>query len=229
MPTSFALRWRKPRDIITICPAICAATPDRENGNGSPASPWLLEASGSRLSYVLLKERWAEQKTVQIPAAALEVFAANPEGVGIGRRMVSELHLNQEQVLNVNRVLRRYQREFMVLERRFTERSTNPAGHVVVTVKPFPQEMDDLMNRMWTSLGIVLNADQFATAKSLDFAKFFPSAGRKQMTVEIWQGEDGEFHYVENQEPAGKNSGGEGFLPQRYRNWLFHDSQKTNN
>lgn len=183
----------------------------------------------SIVTYLLLKQRWAEQKVVQIPAAALQAFAANPEGVGMGRRMVMELHLDQEQVLNVNRILRHSQREFMALERRNTERSTNAAGHDIVTIKPFPKEMENLTNRMWTGLGTVLMARQLATAKTLDFGKFFPHAGQNPMTVEIWQGDDGEYHYVENQEPAGKTSGAGGFLPQRYRNWFFKDNQQTNN
>jgi tRNA A-37 threonylcarbamoyl transferase component Bud32 len=183
----------------------------------------------SIVTFLYFRARWTDQKTVQLPTAALEAFAANPEGAGIGRRMVKDLHLDQEQVLNVNRILRRNQREFSALERRFTERSTNAAGHLVVTIKPFPLEMDELTNRMWANLATVLNAGQLATAKNLEFGKFFPHAGQKQMTVEMWQGDDGEFHYVENQEAAAKSSGAGGFLPQRYRNWLFHDSQKTNN
>jgi tRNA A-37 threonylcarbamoyl transferase component Bud32 len=208
---------------------------DRLRGAGGRKWAWLPRfamVAGtiwlSIVTYLLFRERWTEQKTVQLPATALEAFGANPDGVGIGRRMATDLHLDQEQVISVNRVLRRNQREFMVLERRNTERSTNAAGHVIVTIMPFPQEMDALTNRMWTNLSAVLNAAQLTTAKTLDFGKFFPHAGQKQMNVEIWQGDDGELHYVENQEPAIKNSGAGGFLTQRYRNWFFHNSQKTN-
>jgi tRNA A-37 threonylcarbamoyl transferase component Bud32 len=183
----------------------------------------------SIVTFILLKQRWADEGTVLIPAGALEAFAANPEGVGIGLRMVTELHLTQDQVLNVNRILRRYQREFMALERSHTERSSNAAGHVVVTINPFLQEMNELTNRMWTNLGTALDAGQLATAKTLHFEKFFPNTGKKPMTVEIWPGEDGEFHYAERQEPAGKNSGMGGLLPESFRNWFSRDSQKTNN
>jgi tRNA A-37 threonylcarbamoyl transferase component Bud32 len=181
----------------------------------------------SIVTYILLKQRWAAERTVMIPSGALEAFAANPEGVGIGLRMVTDLRLSQDQVLTVNKILRRYQREFTSLERTHTERSSNAAGHVVVTINPFPQEMSELTNRMWANLATVLDAGQLATAKTLHFEKFFPHTGKKPMTVEIWQGEDGEFHYAERDEPAGKNAGLKGLLPQR--SWFSRDSQKTNN
>jgi tRNA A-37 threonylcarbamoyl transferase component Bud32 len=183
----------------------------------------------SIVTYLLLKERWAAHRAVLIPADALEAFAANPEGVGIGRQVVKDLHLSTDQVLSVNRILRRYQREFTALERRHTQRTNNSAGHVVVAIEPFPQEMEELMSRMWTNLGTVLNAGQLATAKTLHFERFFPHTGKKQVTVEIWEDEDGEFHYVEDREPADKKSGAGGLLPQRYRSWLFGGNQKTTN
>jgi hypothetical protein len=183
----------------------------------------------SIVTFLYFRARWTVQKTVQIPTSAMEAFAANPEGAGIGRRMVKQLRLDQDQVLNVNRIVRRSQRDFAALERHFTERTNNAAGHLLVIIKPFPQEMDELTNRMWTNLAAILNSNQLAAAKSLEFGKFFPHAGQSQMTFEMWQGEDGEFHYVENQESAGKNTGAGSFLPQRYRNWLFHGNQKTNN
>jgi tRNA A-37 threonylcarbamoyl transferase component Bud32 len=208
---------------------------DLPRGNGRKKWKWLPRfalAAGSIwlavVTYILLKERLTEPTSVLIPAGALEAFAAGPEGLGIGRRMVSDLNLNQEQVLNVNKVLRRYQREFTTLERRHTEQYKDPAGHTVVTIKPFPQEMDELMNKMWTDLGAVLNAGQLAAAKTLRFERFFPHSGRKQVSVEIWQDESGQFHYVEDQEPARKNGATGESLPARFRGLLLHDNSKTN-
>jgi serine/threonine protein kinase len=177
----------------------------------------------------LLFRQSSENKTMPIPASALEAFAANPAGIGIGRRMAAELHLSQGQVVSANRILRRYEREFTVVERRHTEQTNNAAGHFVVTIQPFPREMEDLTNRMWTNLETVLNPEQLAGAKTQHFEKFFPHLGSQQMTVEIWQEEDGRFHYVENQGQDDKNSGAGGLLPQRYRSWFSRDSQKPNN
>jgi hypothetical protein len=171
----------------------------------------------------------AEPTSVLIPAGALEAFAAGPEGVGIGRRIVTELKLSQEQVQNVNRILRRDERDFRDLELRHTERSKNAAGHVVVTIKPFPKEMDALMSRMWTELAAVLSVGQLATAKTMHFERFYPHTGKKPVVVEIWQDENGEYHYVEGEQPSGKNGGVGGLLPSRYRGLFSRESQKTNN
>jgi serine/threonine protein kinase len=181
------------------------------------------------VTYILLKEHWAEQKSFLIPAGAMEAFPAGPQGVGISRRLAAELSLSQEQVLNVNRILRRYQREFAVLERRHTERSTNAAGHTVVAIQPFPQEMDELMNRMWTDFGNVLSPGQMATAKGLHSEKFFLHTGKKPVFFETWQDENGEYHYVEDSQPAGKNEAPAGAPTPRSRRLLLRDSQKTNN
>ena len=151
------------------------------------------------VTFLLFKDRLAEEKTVLIPAGALEAFAAGPEGVGIGRRIVTELKLSKDQVQSVNRILRRDERDFRELELRHTERSQNAAGHVVVTIEPFPLEMDELMKRMWTELSAVLSAGQLATAKTMHFEKFYPHTGKKPVVVEIWQDETGEYHYVEGQ------------------------------
>jgi tRNA A-37 threonylcarbamoyl transferase component Bud32 len=182
------------------------------------------------VTYILLKERLTEPKSVLIPAAALEAFAAGPEGVGLGRRMVKELNLNQDQAQNINKILRRYQREFTTLERRHTERSKNAAGHMVVNIAPFPEEMDLMMNQMWTDLGTVVSANQLAAAKLMRFERFFPHTGRKPVSVEIWQdAENGQFHYVESQEPARKNGPPDEPLPARIRGLLQKDNADTNN
>jgi tRNA A-37 threonylcarbamoyl transferase component Bud32 len=183
----------------------------------------------SIVTVILLKDHWAEEKSVLISAGALEAFADGAEGPDMGRRMVTKLNLTKSQVEGVNTIVWRCQRAFAALERRHTERSKNAAGHVVVTISPFPQEMNELMNRMWTELGAVLSPGQMATAKTLNFEKFFPHTGRTPLTAEIWQDENGEFHYVEGQEPAGKSSAAGGMPPPRYRGWFLRDSQKTNN
>ena len=181
------------------------------------------------VTFILLKDRWSEQKSFMIPAGAMEAFATGPAGVGVSRRVAAELSLSKEQVINVNRILRRYQRDFAALERRHTQHSTNAAGHNLVTIQPFPLEMDGLMNRMWADFGSVLSTNQVAAAKGLHFEKFFLPAGKKPVFFETWQDENGEFHYVEGAPPAGKNGAADNLAPQRYRGLLLGGSQKTNN
>ncbi len=181
------------------------------------------------VTFILVRERLAEQKSGIIPAGALEAFAAGPEGAGINHRTVMQLNLSKEQAPNVNKIMRRYQREFTALERRHTEHSKNAAGHMLLTIPPFPQEMDELMGRMFTDLATVLSAEQLALAKTLHFEKFFAHNGRKTVTLEIWQDDNGEYHYVEGSEPADKNGKSAESLPPRLRGLLLRDSQKTNN
>jgi serine/threonine protein kinase len=180
------------------------------------------------VTYILVHERLAAPKSVLIPAGALEAFAAGPEGITVGRRMVKELNLSPEQTQNVNKVLRRYQREFTTLERRHTERSKNAANHTVVNIKPFPEEMDKMMDQMWADLSSVLSAKQITDAKTLHFERFFPHSGKKPVNVEIWQEDNGEYHYVE-QEPARKNGLTGEPIPERLRHLVSPESQKTNN
>jgi len=208
---------------------------DFPRNNGRRKWKWLPRfalAAGSIwlvvVTCLLFKDRLSEPTSVLIPAGALEAFAAGPEGVGIGRRIVTDLNLSQVQVQNVNRILRRDERDFRDLEIHHTARSKNAAGHVVVTIKPFPQEMDALTNRMWTELAAVLSPAQLATAKTMHFEKFYPHTGKKPVVVEIWQDENGEYHYVEGEQPAGKGAGVAGLLPPRYRGFFSRDSQKTN-
>jgi tRNA A-37 threonylcarbamoyl transferase component Bud32 len=181
------------------------------------------------VTILLFKDRMGESKAILIPAGALEAFAAGPEGVGIGRRFVSQLDLSKEQVQSVNRLMRRDEQEFRSLELRHTERSKNAAGHVVVTIQPFPQEMDAMIDRMWTELGGILKPPQMATAKTMHFERFFPHTGKQLVVVEIWQDENGEYHYVEGRPSTGKNGGVAGLLPPRYRGLFIRDGQSSTN
>ncbi len=181
------------------------------------------------VTYILVHERLGEPKSVLIPAGALEAFAAGPEGMTIGRRMIKDLNLNQDQVQIVNKILRRYEHEFAALEHRHTVRTNNAANHVVVNIKPFPEEMDEMMGQMWTNLSTVLSPTQIATAKNLHFERFFPHTGKKPVSVEMWQDEIGQYHYLEAEEPVRKTGPAGQPVPARLRNLLVPDNQKTNN
>ncbi len=186
---------------------------------------WSLPAGTALLAvivYFAFTHQWTPQETGRIPSGALEALAAGPEGVGVGRRIISTLHLDQNQVQNVNRVLRRYQREFTVLERRYTERSKDAAGHIHIAIKPFPAEMNDLMGRMWADLAAVMTAPQLAEAKNLHFEKFFPHSGKTPINAEVWL-ENGDIHYIESQEPATDTSSNDvsgPLTPRRSRSYL---------
>lgn len=182
----------------------------------------------SIVSIILLRSHRTDERSVLISAGALETFATGAEGADIGRRVVQKLKLNQEQAQNLNTLMWRYQREFTALERHHTERSKNADGHVVLTISPFPREMEALMGRMWQDLASILSTSQLAAAKTLNFEKFFPHAGQKLLTVEIWQDENGEVHYVEGEGPPGKNAARPGTTPSRFGGWFWRENAKTN-
>ncbi len=173
---------------------------------------------------ILFKDHWGDEKTVAIPIGALEAFAAGPEGNGIGRRVITDLNLSPMQTQDLNRILKKYQQDFHNLELRHTSRETNANGHVVVTIKPFPDEMDKLLNRMWATMGPVLTSSQLAGARNSHFERFFPHSGLRPVIVEVWKDENSDdFHYIEKSPGAAPTNAN----PNRYRGFI-RDSQKTN-
>jgi serine/threonine protein kinase len=177
--------------------------------------------------YVMLKDHWPITESGRITPGALAGLAANPESPIIGKRMVNALHLTKTQAPEMNRIIRRAQRDFVTLERRWTEHTKDSDGHVHITIKPFPDDMNALMDRMWKDLAVVLTADQLATAHTMHLERFFPHTGKGIVKVEVWRDPDGEYHYVESNEkngtngpPSGRRLNGMPNMNQRYRSYL---------
>ena len=176
--------------------------------------------------YLLLKNHWPGRQSVPIPASTQAVSNAAPEIPLVGRRFLVPLHLTRDQAADVTRIVRRYQREFVVLEHRHTEHTRDDAGHVHITIQPFPDDMQRLMTRMKKELDGVLTAEQAAIAQTLDLEKLLPNTGRNLVHVEIWRDPNGEEHYVESANP-GPNATGSAPgaspkpMPPRYRSYLL--------
>jgi hypothetical protein len=80
-------------------------------------------------------------------------------------------------------------------------------SHLVVTIQPFPLEMDELMERMWTELwDRVERRAGGHRGRTMHFERVLShTRAKKPVVVEIWQDESGEFHYVEGAgTPAGR-------------------------
>ena len=174
--------------------------------------------------YTMLKDHWPGRQNHSNPATRTEGNAGS-DGALVGKRIVTALQLTRPQTQQLGRTIRRYQREFVLLERHHTDHTQDKAGHVHVTVNPFPEDMDKLLTQMWADIGTFLSADQVATAHSLDFEKFFPNTGRSAVHVEIWRDPNGEEHYVESADPGANDlpplrNGVPGPLPPRYRAYL---------
>jgi serine/threonine protein kinase len=202
--------------------------PKKEHRSRGLFSQFTLMAGTALLAvffYVLLKDHWPLKHTRPAPPPAQADLGAVTEAPLVGKRIVTALQLTKPQTQEVNRTIRRYQREFIGLERRHTEHTQDSAGHVHITIQPFPNDVEKLMARMWQDLGGMLTAGQIATARTLDFERFFPNTGRGTVHVEIWRDPNGEEHYVESEDP-GPNSGhtsSSGLpatMPPRYRSYL---------
>jgi serine/threonine protein kinase len=196
--TATGLFHALPGDVPRMTPM--SAKSRRLIGLGWGAGVVLLAA----VFYLGLKHYLPFRESAHMPSDAVEAFATGPEGTGIGRKVILALHLDKDQVQSVNKILRRSDREFTILERRHTKRFEDSAGHVHISIDAFPDEMDDLTARMWTDLAGVLSAAQLAEAKTLHFDRFFPHTGKKPLAAEYWY-ESGELHYTESQEPGATN------------------------
>ncbi len=95
----------------------------------------------------------APARAGRIPASAVNALEGAPEGRSPALRLFRELQLTPAQTLDVNRIVRRGEQEFLRVERRHTERAKDAKGHLHVTIAPFPEEMTTLMNEVWTGLG----------------------------------------------------------------------------
>ena len=122
----------------------------------------------------------------------------------IGQRIVNTLQLTKAQAQDVTRVIRSYQREYVSLEKDHTTHTKDKAGHVHITISPFPDDVHQLMARFWNELGGLLTTQQITRAQTLNFERFFPNTGLATVRLEIWRDPNGEEHFVETQDPGGK-------------------------
>lgn len=175
--------------------------------------------------YVVITDRWPWRRSRGNPPAARAEAGGGADASLIGKRMVTALQLTRPQTVQLARTVRRYQREFVLQERRHTQHTQDKSGHVHITVNPFPDDMEKLLTSMWADIGTFLSPDQVATARTLDFEKFFPGNGRSTVHVEIWRDANGEEHYAESADPGAGDfpplrNGVPGPIPPRYRSYL---------
>jgi tRNA A-37 threonylcarbamoyl transferase component Bud32 len=165
--------------------------------------------------YIWVKDRWPSQ-----PAPAPAQFNRIMQAPQVGRHMIAALQLTKTEIPEMNRVIHKYQREFVGLERSHTTHIQDSAGHIHVTIRPFPAEMEKLMTGMWKDLGGVLTPEQLAKARTLNFRRFFPGSGQSAVHMELWRDTSGEEHYIESQDPDTTAAGAAMPIPSRYRSYL---------
>ena len=77
----------------------------------------------------------------------------------------SVLTLEPHQIVRVNKILQSIHAESQALEARHTDRQVDDAGHIIVTVKPYPGPLAKLEDRLWTELDGVLSPAQQSVAR----------------------------------------------------------------
>jgi hypothetical protein len=69
------------------------------------------------------------------------------------------LKLRPDQIKSLNAALQEVHREHLALEELNTERHTDAAGHLIITIKPFPAPLAKLEDRLWSKLDAILDAE----------------------------------------------------------------------
>lgn len=143
---------------------------------------WAGVAMVAVFSYVLLKDHWPwKHNRPKSPPIQANLNAAS-EALPVGARVASALHLDKTQAMELNRLVRRYQREFAGVEARHSEHHKDAAGHVHITVNPFPEDMKQLMDGMWRDMAGFLTPTQLEAAHRLDFERFFSQQRQGHVT-----------------------------------------------
>jgi serine/threonine protein kinase len=157
----------------------------------------------------------------RIPPEAAAALGAVPEAGTPNLRLFRNLQLTPAQSLAVNRVVRRDEQEFGRLERRHTERTRDAQGHVHVTISPFPDEMQGLMDDLWKGLAGALTAEQLAKAHDLRLERLFPHSATNIVKLELWQDPNGDYHFAEEEHGAASPPRRSPFYsPSRFRSLL---------
>ena len=77
----------------------------------------------------------------------------------------SVLNLQPPQIERINKILQTIYAEFLALEARNTERRTDSAGHVVVTIKPLTGPIATFEDRLWSELDAIFDVQQQRVAR----------------------------------------------------------------
>ena len=102
---------------------------------------------------------------IPIPAPS-QNWALGPTGPTLsGPFARSVLNLQPPQIERVNKILQTIYAEFLAHEARNTERHTDGARHVVVTIKPFPGQITTLEDQLWSELDAIFDAEQQRLAR----------------------------------------------------------------
>jgi hypothetical protein len=113
------------------------------------------------------------------------------------------LRLQPAEIEKANAGIQKVYQEFLAVEQQHIEQHTDEAGHVVVTISPFPAQVEKLENRLWSELDPLLDPDRQSIARlnlKLDQREIYPGVtmsdivapgmfgwGKGSARIEIWR------------------------------------------
>jgi predicted Ser/Thr protein kinase len=92
-------------------------------------------------------------------------WSLGPNGPTLTESFNRVLGLRPQQADHVNMALKAIYKESLELEARNSSRETDDAGHVVININPYPQQMARLEDRLWLQLDGILNTQQQTIAR----------------------------------------------------------------
>jgi hypothetical protein len=128
------------------------------------------------------------------------------------------LPLYNDQLETIKIIFRRAELEYLEMELRHTSRTANAERHLTVTIRPFPEEVSQLEERVWAKLNSILSIynQQGAAQKQLPARGMLFPFGKADATIEMWQ--DGSWYYWKVVRDAESHEEGNGTqLPRRYQ------------
>jgi tRNA A-37 threonylcarbamoyl transferase component Bud32 len=120
---------------------------------------------------------------LDLPDAENRVLLSHLEGI---------LNGDRSRIEKVRDVLRATAKDYESLEKRHTSREKDKNGRLVVKIDSFPDELDGLLDKMWSRLDPLLNERQQGDLRSqlavspIYHGYQFP-LGRKKVTIDLWR------------------------------------------
>ncbi len=109
------------------------------------------------------------------------------EGVPqLGRASVD---LGPNQIKGINDALAKVHAEYVALEAKHTERKWDDLGHLVVSIQPFPKELNRLEDQFWTQVDSVVtdNNQRGRLREELPLRGEVFALGDAQRSIRIWK------------------------------------------
>jgi serine/threonine protein kinase len=147
---------------------------------------------------------------------------SQPEGLLIGDpdELRATLQLSDRQLEKVKQILAGANREYLELEQRHTSRRVSQGTHLLVTIDRFPEEVNQLEERVWAKLDSVFvdNFTKDKAKKQLPARGVLFAFGGQTTKIEIWRDDLWYYWKVTPGDRADAIEEGNGTqLPRRYQ------------